>query len=168
MKTHWSISTAVIRPTLSAMFAASSLIAMPSFGQGMPMAIEHASICKASGSDPATNQLSTYDGVFNNNKWDVAVTCPIVRTAAVGAGGMGVWVNGRTGATGSMNCTLTSLEYDGSVLYTSSFTVGTHNASFRDGFNVPSWAVPFYSSQHVTCNLPTQSGLYSIEAFIPI
>jgi hypothetical protein len=28
--------------------------------------------------------------------------------------------------------------------------------------------VPFYSSQHVTCNLPTQSGLYSIEAFIPI
>jgi hypothetical protein len=165
MKTHVFVRTTLGGRALSALLIAFPLITVPSYGQTVTPMVEHASICKAAGSDPATNQLRSYHGVFNPNKWDVDVVCPIVRGAYDGVGGMGVTVTGRAGSIGVMTCTLMSHAFDGSMIIGDARPIGS--GDFSQTLMLSAGVVSSTTTQYVLCNLTPGSTLFSVQVFVP-
>jgi hypothetical protein len=95
----------------------------------------------------------------------VSIICPITRVGPGTSGGLRVWLDGAAPPGTEVSCTLWSYEYNGVLLASQSMKVpgaGT-DLPFDRYLELAPAAVPTYSSQVITCALPTGGLIFDIE-----
>jgi hypothetical protein len=123
-----------------------------------------ANVCRPMGDSAQTGLSTSSLGVYVTNTNGLSIVCPAIRSAQPSPnGGVDVWVDYQAPVGAQVNCTVTSVDEDGSIMGTANEAATGNGQSAELGLWLPASEVWYYSTLNVYCTLGHGVWMFDIE-----